>query len=285
MEIGKYAVMEVKRFVDFGLYLETEDGQTEVLLPRKYVPDGTKAGDFLDVFIYKDSEDRPVATTLKPYATVGEVAWLKATSVDNIGAFLDWGLAKDILVPFREQKMKMEEGRYYLVYIYVDEVSGRVAASAKLEKFIKNDELDVQPGEEVNLIVGDESPVGIEVIINNKHWGMLYKNEVFRQLHKGHKLNGFIKKIREDNKIDVSLQKQGYDEVEDASEKIKNALSANDGFLPLTDKSNPEEIAAKLQMSKKVFKKAIGALYKQREIALEENGIRLAGSKNLSEEE
>lgn len=275
MEIGKYAVLEVKRFVDFGLYLETEDGNTEVLLPRKYVPDGTKVGDFLEVFIYKDSEDRPVATTLKPFATVGEVAWLQATSVDNIGAFLDWGLAKDILVPFREQKMKMEAGRYYLVYIYVDEISGRVAASAKLEKFIKNDELDVAAGDEVNLIVGDESPVGIEVIINNKFWGMLYKNELFRQLHKGQKLTGFIKKIREDNKIDVSLQKQGYDEVEDASGKIKNALSENNGFLPLTDKSSPEEIAQRLQMSKKTFKKAVGALYRQREILLEEEGIKL----------
>lgn len=280
MEIGKYAVLEVKRFVDFGLYLETEDGNTEVLLPRKYVPDGTKAGDFLEVFIYKDSEDRPVATTLKPYATVGEVAWLKATSVDNIGAFLDWGLAKDILVPFREQKMKMEAGRYYLVYIYLDEVSGRIAASAKLEKFIKNEDINLAVGDEAELIIGDETPVGIEVVINNKYWGILYKNEVFQPLHKGQKLKGFIKKIREDNKIDVSLQKQGYNEVENASGKIKMALTENDGFLPLTDKSSPEEIAGKLQMSKKVFKKAIGALYKQREILLEENGIRLAESKN-----
>ncbi len=271
--LGKYNTLKVKKLVEFGAYLQG-DGEDEILLPKQYMPEGLDAGDDIEVFIYKDSEDRIIATNLKPYAQVGECAYLEVKAVNRIGAFMEWGLMKDLFVPFREQKIPMAGGKKYVVYIYVDEDSDRIAASSHLNKFIKNEHLDLEEGQEVDLLVTEHTHLGSKVVINNRFWGMLYKNEIFQEIHVGERLKGYIKKLREDDKVDVSLQKQGYDEVSTAKETILRKLSMNHGYLPLTDKSDPEDVKESLQMSKKLFKKAIGALYKDKKIALEDMGIR-----------
>ena len=272
--IGLMNDLEVVKEVDFGIYL---DGGThgEILMPKRYVPEGCKPGDVLNVFIYLDSEDRLVATNEKPKAMVGEFALLPVVSITNVGAFLDWGLPKDLLVPFREQQQSMEAGRSYLVYVYLDDESQRIAASSKLDKCVDNIPVDYEVGEEVDLIIAGQTDLGFKAIIDNSHWGMIFKNEVFQPLKVGQKLKGFIKTIREDEKIDLSLQKEGYEKIDDISQSILNKLAASNGFLPLTDKSSPESIKGTFQISKKNFKKAIGSLYKHRLISLEEDGIKL----------
>ncbi len=274
INIGKYNLLRVVKKVDFGIYL---DGKTdgEILMPERYVPEGTEIDDVLNVFIYLDSEDRLIATTEKPYAQVGEVAFLKVKSVNNIGAFLDWGLMKDLLVPFREQKTDMTEGRSYLVFVYIDEKTNRIAASAKLDKFINKTAPQYAIGEEVDLILESETDLGYKAIINNSHWGMLYENEVFEQLEKGQRLKGYIKKIREDNKIDLSLHKPGYERVEPAEKAILEMLKEKGGKIDVTDKSDAEQIYQLFGVSKKTFKKAVGALYKKRLIILEPNQIKI----------
>ena len=272
--IGLMNDLEVVKEVDFGIYL---DGGThgEILMPKRYVPEGCKPGDVLNVFIYLDSEDRLVATNEKPKAMVGEFALLPVVSITDVGAFLDWGLPKDLLVPFREQQQRMEAGRSYLVYVYLDDESQRIAASSKLDKCVDNIPVDYEVGEEVDLIIAGQTDLGFKAIIDNSHWGMIFKNEVFQPLKVGQKLKGFIKTIREDEKIDLSLQKEGYEKIDDISQNILNKLAASNGFLPLTDKSSPESIKGTFQISKKNFKKAIGSLYKHRLISLEEDGIKL----------
>lgn len=274
IKIGQYNKLKVVKDLDFGLYL---DGDTagEILLPARYVPRGVKPGDELEVFIYHDNEGRLITTTAKPNAVVGEFAWMQVKMVSNAGAFLDWGLMKDLLVPHREQKAEMKEGRWYMVHVYLDHVSERIVASARINKFLDNTPPFYERNQEVDLIVTDETDIGYKVIINNAHWGLLYRSEVFSPLSKGEKLKGYIKEIREDEKIDVSMYKLGYDKVDGISQNILNVLKQNDGYLPVHDKSDAEEIQLLFSCSKKSFKKAIGGLYKQKLIAMEENGIRI----------
>ncbi|MEI7421238.1 MAG: S1-like domain-containing RNA-binding protein [Prolixibacteraceae bacterium] len=274
---GRYNTLKVVKFVDFGVYLDGAE-QGEILLPARYVPETCEVDDDLEVFIYLDSEDRIIATTEKPFAQVGEFAMLRVIAVNNVGAFLDWGLMKDLLVPFREQKMDMVAGRSYLVYVYLDPDSGRIAASAKLEKFLDNVIPEYQVGEEVSVIVESESTLGYNAIINHLHRGILYHDELPGPLNKGQQLKAYIKKVREDKKIDLSLYRPGYEQVDSVSQAILDRLKEAGGFLPFTDKSDAALIFDHFAISKKVFKKAIGALYRQRRIVLEEKGISIVQS-------
>lgn len=270
---GRYNTLKVVKYVDFGVYLDGEE-LGEILLPARYVPEECEVGQELTVFIYMDSEDRIIATTEKPYAQVGEFAFLRAVSVNSVGAFLDWGLMKDLLVPFREQKMSMVAGKSYLVYVYLDPDSQRIAASAKLEKYLDNVIPEYQTGDEVSLIVEGESTLGFNAIINHLHRGILYHDELPGPLKKGDQLRAYIKKVREDHKIDLSVYRPGYGQVDEISVKILDELKKAGGFLPFTDKSDAAQIFDYFAISKKVFKKSIGSLYRQRLISLEENGIR-----------
>jgi len=273
-QIGKTNRLKVLRKVSIGIYL---DGETlgDLLVPNRYVPEGTKEGDELEVFIYLDSEDRLIATTEKPYAQVGEFDLLKAAAVTKVGAFLDWGLPKDLLVPFSEQQQKMVVGNQYLVYVYLDDNTKRIVASAKIDKFIDNLPPDYTIGQEVQLIIAARTDIGYKAIINGIHSGMLYHNQVFSSLTIGQKMKGFIQKVRDDEKIDLLLEKPGYEKIDDLSQVVMDQLNAKGGFIALTDKSDPDEIARLLGMSKKNFKKAIGGLYKKRMIDILENGIKL----------
>jgi predicted RNA-binding protein (virulence factor B family) len=273
-EIGKVNHLYVVKEVDFGIYLDGGD-LGEILMPKQYVPEGTQPEDMIDAFIYLDSEDRLVATTLKPYAMVEEFALLEVVSVTQVGAFLNWGLPKDLFVPFREQRQPMEEGKKYLVYVYLDTNSKRIAASSKIEQYLDNIPVDYDEGEDVDLIIVNETDLGYNAIIDNSHFGIIYKNEVFQPLNPGDRIQGFIKKIRTDGKIDLSLVKAGYEKISEFADKIMAELEKHEGFLKLTDKSSPEEIYKTFKFSKKNFKTAVGALYKKRMITLEENGIRL----------
>lgn len=273
-EIGKYNSLRVIKEVDFGVYLDG-DQEGEILMPIRYVPAKCQVGDYVDVFLYLDSEDRPIATTEKPFAQVGEFAMLRVKSVNKIGTFLDWGIMKDLLVPFREQKVTMLEGRSYLVYIYVDEESKRIVASAKLNKFLDKSLPEYAVGQEVELVIESETDLGYKAIINNCHWGILYENEVFEQLAKGLKIKGFIKKIRPDNKIDLSLHPLGYEKVDPLTQMILDELKKEGGFIPVSDKSDAEEVYRVFGISKKSFKQALGALYKRRIITINPDGIRL----------
>lgn len=264
----------VIREVDFGVYLDGED-LGEILMPKKYVPKDCRIGDVVQVFVYFDSEDRLVATTEKPYAQVEQFAYLKVVSVSKFGAFLDWGLKKDLLVPFNEQKHRMEEGREYIVYIYSDEETGRIAATSKLERCLDLYKGDYQVGDEVELFICEETDLGFKTIINNAHRGLLYKNDLFKAVKKGEKVKGFIKQIREDGKIDVTLNKPGYEAIDEIARKILDVLKKNKGFIAVTDNSSPETIKAFFGISKKRYKKAIGALYKKRLVTLHEDGVRL----------
>lgn len=274
LEIGKYNTLKVIKEVDFGLYLDGGDGK-EILLPTRYVPQDTKTGDEIEVFIYHDNEGRLIATTVHPKAVVGEFRFMQVRSVNETGAFLDWGLMKELLVPFREQKATMHEEGWYLVYVRLDEITGRVMASAKVDKFLDNTPPDYQFNQEVNLLVAEETDLGYRVIINNLHWGLLYHSEVFRPLKRGEQTKGYIKEVREDEKIDVSLTPLGYKKVDGLSGTILETLNANGGYLAVHDKSDPEQIYALFHCSKKAFKQAIGLLYRQQLITLEREGIRL----------
>ncbi|MFD3000020.1 S1 RNA-binding domain-containing protein [Pontibacter toksunensis] len=276
IELGNYNKLEIAREVDFGVYLTSEDG--DILLPAKYIPKGAQVGDMVRVFVYRDSEDRIIATDLEPFATVGQFACLTCTDTASFGAFLDWGLEKDLLVPLNNQKDKMQVGRKYCVYLYLDETSDRVVATSKLGKYLQNENMQLTEGEEVQLLVAGFTDIGIKVIINNAYMGMLYQNEVFQDLHMGDKTTGYIKAIRPDNKVDVTLRKPDatvLSEAEDASEKIMRLLQQGNGWLPLSDSSTPEDIYKTLAMSKKTFKRAIGGLYKAGKIEIEEGSIRL----------
>lgn len=279
VDLGNYNELEIAREVDFGVYLTSEDG--DILLPGKYVPEGARVGDTLRVFVYRDSEDRIIATTLEPYATVGQFACLTCTDVAPFGAFLDWGLEKDLLVPLQNQKNKMQVGQKYCVFLYLDEESDRVVATSKLGKFLYNHDIRLQEGDEVQLLVAAFTDIGIKVIINNEYLGILYKNEVFRDLRLGERTTGYISRIRPDDKIDVTLRKPGttlMEEKDEAAEKILRLLQQGSGWLPLSDSSTPEDIYQTLGMSKKTFKRAIGGLYKAGKIEIQPDNIRLSKS-------
>ena len=274
IEIGKYNTLTIDRDTQVGLFLT--DGKEDVLLPNKYVPKVFEIGEEIEVFVYLDHEERPVATTLRPYIQLNEFALLRVNYTNRIGAFMDWGLEKDILVPFKEQARPMEKGKRYLVFLYMDKKTNRLVASSKTNQFLNNEELTVEVGEEVDLIVSHITDLGINVIINEQHKGLIYKDEVYDdRIRTGDRLRGYIKTIRLGNKIDVALQKQGFDAVEPNAEKIMDELRASRGFLRLNDNSHPEDIKTVLKMSKKTFKKAIGVLYKQKLIEIKEDGIYL----------
>lgn len=273
-EIGKINILKVVRETDNGVYLDGEN-LGEILMPRKFVTDEVKESQEAEVFIYTDSEDRLVATTETPLAKVGEFAFLKVVSTSRFGAFLDWGLAKDLLVPFREQKAKMADGGTYLVYVYLDLQTNRIAASAKIDKFLDNTPSDYEPGDEVDLLIAEETELGYKTIVNSEHWGMLYKNQVFRPLFIGQKTKGYIGKVRDDDKIDLLPEKPGYEKVDAISQKILDELKQNRGFMAVSDTTSPEMINALFGISKKNFKKAIGSLYKKRLIIFDSDGIRL----------
>jgi len=273
IELGKYNTLKIVRDTSVGLYLT--DDKDDVLLPNKYVPEEFEIGQELTVFVYLDQEERMVATTLEPYIYLNEFALLRVSYTNKFGAFMNWGLEKDLFVPFREQARPMEGGKRYLIHMFLDEKSNRLVGSSKLNQFLKNDDLTVEEGEEVDLIVSHITDLGINVIINEQYKGLLYKNEVYDDLRTGDRLKGYIKVIRPDNKIDVSIQKPGFESIEPNAEKILDELRASRGFLRLNDDSHPEDIKTVLKMSKKTFKKAIGTLYKQKLIEIKEDGIYL----------
>lgn len=274
MKLGQYNTLTIARDTNVGLFLT--NGIQDVLLPNKYAPKTFEIGQELTVFIYLDHQERLVATTLEPKIYLNEFALLKVNYTNKFGAFLDWGLEKDLFVPFKEQARPMEQNKRYLVYMYLDEKTNRLVASSKLNQFLNNTELTVSPWEEVDLIVSHITDLGINVIINEKHKGLLYKNEVFEDLRTGDRIIGYIKNIRPDGKIDVSRNKAGFQKTDKFSEIILQELKQNNGFLPLHDNSHPQEIKSILSMSKKSFKAAIGTLYKQRLIVIDNNGISLS---------
>lgn len=272
--IGKLNWLSVVRETDCGLLFDGGD-LGEILMPRRYVSNAWKPGDVVEVFLMLDSEDRLTATTEKPIAQVDEFACLRVVSVTGIGAFLDWGLPKDLFVPFREQKMKLREGQKALVRIYLDEVSGRIAASCKLDRFLDRTAPDYTPGEKVKLMICSQTDLGYKAIVDGHHWGVIFKNEIFQPLERGQKTEGYIKQIRPDGKIDLSLQPTDANRFASVAESIVGYLKEQGGFMPITDKSPPEEIYRLFGVSKKAYKRAIGGLYKKRLITFENNGTKL----------
>lgn len=274
MELGRINTLEILRESDHGIYLvDAEDN--EVLLPNRYVPEEFKIWDKIDVFVYLDNEERLVASTDFPYIMRGEFALLRCNQVTNFGAFLDWGLVKELFCPFKEQAFKMKPGGWYLVHCYLDEKTERLVASSKTNRFLDNKNLTVEQFDEVDLIASHPSDIGWNVIVNKKHLGLIYKDNIFKDISTGDKLKGIVKKIRPGNKLDISLEKIGYRNIEPNAEKIIQELENNEGFLALNDKSNPEAIKNALQMSKKSFKKALGSLYKKRIVDIKPDGVYL----------
>ncbi len=274
MNIGEFNTLTILRQRSPGLFLSDDEGN-EVLLPNRYVKDSHTEGGQIDVFVYLDNDERPVATTDTPYIKKGEFALLRCNQVNKYGAFLDFGLVKELFCPFKEQAFKMLPGQWYLVYCYLDEDSGRLVASSKTNRFLSNEELTVKKFDEVDLIISHPTDMGMNVIVSQKHSGIIYNSDIYRDLNIGDRLKGIIRKVRSDNKLDVVLSQIGYKSIEPNSEKIMLKLEASEGFLPLHDKSSPDEIKAELQLSKKGFKKAIGHLYKERLIDIKEDGIYL----------
>lgn len=271
-KVGEYNLLRVKKESEYGLFLD--GGDQEILMPKRFVPAGAQKGDELKVFIYHDSENRLTATNQEPYGIVGDIVNLKATGVTEQGAFLDWGLMKDLFVPASKQISKMHPGQDYLVKIYLDELTNRVAATEKIDPYLSNENLTVKELDMVDMIIYRRSEIGFIVIINNQHTGVLHYSEVFGTLDIGDKLKGFIKTIKRE-KIDVVVGKPGYERVESEADKILRLLKENDGYLPYHDKSDPEEIYEFFSMSKKTFKMTTGALYKQRKIMFTQTGIKL----------
>lgn len=270
--LGKYNQLEVVKFVDFGLYLNGGD-DGEILLPKRYIPEGTKEGDLLNVFLYLDNEERLVATTQTPLIQVGEFGYLEVSWVNQYGAFLNWGLMKDLFVPFREQKMRMVQGKSYIVYCYQDEESFRLMASAKVDKFLSKDCPPYEAGEQVNILIWQKTELGFKAIVENKYAALLYDSEIFQPLHTGMQLKAFVKQVREDGKIDLILQKAGPRKVDDFAETLLKYIREHNGFTSFNDKSDAEEIYQTFGVSKKTFKKAVGELYKMRLIILQPDGI------------
>lgn len=278
VNVGEKNRLTVKRMHTLGAFLDG-GAAGEVLLPTKYLPQACSVNDELDVFVYIDSDEQLVASTKIPFAQVGEVAWLKAVAVDKIGVFLDWGLPKDLLAPYSEQPYRMEVGYRYLVMIFLDEKK-RIAASARINEFLEDEnEGKFTVGEEVSLIIADKTDLGVKAVINNTHWGVLYKNEMFQTVKKGQTVTGYIKKIRDDDRIDLSLQKPGYVKLrmQGLAGQIFNEIEKQGGFLAMNDKTPPEIIYKTFGVSKKMFKQAIGKLYKQRLIVIENDGVRKVG--------
>lgn len=285
LQLGKKNVLKAAWKVDFGMYLEGGGYEEKILLPERYVPEGLKVGDEIEVFLYLDNEERLIATTLEPKAMVGDFAYLEVAWVNEYGAFLDWGLMKDLFCPFREQKRRMEQGRSYIVHVHIDEESYRIMASAKVEKYLvrTTPDKDGNPGEpipykvgdEVSLLVWQKTDLGFKVIIDNAYAGLLYDTQIFRNIHTGDRVKGYISNVRKDGKIDVKLQKNGHEQVTDFAQVLLKYLQTQGGRCRLGDKSDAEEIKDQFGVSKRTYKQAIGDLYRQRLIKITENGIEL----------
>lgn len=275
IELGKFNRLKVVKEVTFGIYLDGGDAG-EILLPQRYVPEHYEIGEELDVFLYLDNEERLIATTLTPFIQVGEFAFLEVMWINEFGAFLNWGLMKDLFVPFREQKMKMQVGRSYIVYAHVDDESYRIVATAKVDKYLSKDRPEYQPGDAVDILIWQKTDLGFKAIIDNKYSGLIYDNEVFSQVTTGMRMKAYVKQVRDDDKIDLELQKAGARKVDDFSKTLHEFIEKEGGHISLNDKSDAEDIYAMFGVSKKTFKKAVGDLYKKRVIVLGENGISLA---------
>jgi uncharacterized protein len=274
--IGVHQELAILRHTTVGLYLGDETGEEDVLLPNKYCPRKFEMGEKLRVFVYRDYEERKIATNLEPKILLHQFGFLRVTSVTDVGAFMDWGLEKELMVPFREQRERMKEGRWYIVYLDIDKKTDRLYATNKLDKRLQNDNLTVKEGDAVDVMIMQKTDLGYNVIVNQQHKGLVFESDIFRILNIGDKVTGYVKEIREENKLDITLQPIGFENFNDPNcEMILSKLKARDGFLAITDKSTPEEIYAKFSISKKAYKKAIGTLYKQRKITLEQEGIRL----------
>ena len=277
MRVGEIQTLTVNRLSDYGLYLADEEGN-EALLPNRYVSLSQKVGDNVEVFIYHDSEDRITATTDTPTITAGKVAWLKVVDKNIHGAFLNWGIAgKDLFLPNRNQQGGIVIGNHYPIYMYVDDITGRCVATNKLRSFVNNDDIvTVAKGQQVDILVVSESPIGYRVIVENRHWGMLYKNQIFRPLTLGERTTAFVTKVTEERRIDLSLQRGGYAQVKDSAEQLYDAIVAAGGSLPLNDNSSPEQIQQTVQMSKKLFKRSLGVLLSHKRVVTTEQGIKIA---------
>lgn len=268
MKIGEYNKLVINRFVDFGAYL-IDDEDNEVLLPKRYLTGDEELDDEIEVFVYNDSENRPVATTEQPFASVGQFCLMRVKAVNAIGAFLDWGLtAKDLLVPFREQRVRMQAGRSYIVYVYLDPSSQRIVASAKLDKFLSNSLPDYYHRQKVDVLIVQQLEIGYRIIVDGMHWGMIYNNELYQQVNIGEHHMGFIKQVRDDGKIDVTLAKIEKMRIDDVADDILHYLHECGGKMNLNDKSSPDDILRTFNCSKKDFKKALGLLYKQHKVIL-----------------
>jgi len=273
LAIGKYHTMRIDRETEPGLFLSNEEGD-EVLLPNKYIPETFMIWDELEVYVYLDHEERPVATTLKPFIELGGFGYLECTAVSSHGAFVDWGLEKNLFVPFAQQARPMKKGSWYIIYMYLDEKTNRLVGSSKTQKRFDKAE-GLNKFDKVDLLVSHITDLGANVIVNGKYRGLIFKDDIFEDIRTGDTLPGYVKKVRSDGKLDIVLQPEGYKSIEPNAQYIYEELEANDGYLPLHDKSAPEEIQAQLGLSKKSFKKAIGTLYKDRKIRIEPDGIYL----------
>lgn len=276
IELGHYNRLRVIKEVEFGLYLDGGD-DGEILLPKRYVPEQVKPGDELEVFLYLDNEERLVATTQQPLVQVGEFACLEVAWVNQYGAFLHWGLMKDLFVPFSEQKMKMEVGKRYVIHAHLDDESFRIVASAKVERYLSKEKADFQPGQEVDILIWQKTDLGFKAIIENQYGGLLYEDEIFQPIHMGMKLKAYVKQVREDGKIDLMLQRPGMAKVTDFSQTLLAYIRQQGGSITLCDKTPAEEIYAAFGVSKKTFKKAVGDLYKKRLVRLLPDGIEYCG--------
>lgn len=275
IQLGRRNQLEVLREVDFGLYLDGGE-MGDILLPQRYVAEGTKVGDTLDVFLYLDSEERLVATTQHPLVQVGQFAYLEVSWVNQFGAFLNWGLMKDLFCPFREQKMRMQQGAKYIIYCYVDEQTSRIVASAKVEKFLSKERPTYQPGDSVDVLIQQKTDLGFKTIVDGRYSGLIYQNELFRQLHTGDRVKAYVKQVRPDGKLDITLQQQGQQNIEDFARQLFQYIAAtDDGYCPFHDKSDAEAIYEEFHVSKKTFKKAVGDLYKHHLVTIEPDGLRL----------
>jgi predicted RNA-binding protein (virulence factor B family) len=273
-EIGQILELEALKDTPQGVYLITDDGK-EILLPNKYVPADIKMGELVEVFIYTDSEDRPIATTLEPKVKLNQCAFLNCIDVNQYGAFFDWGMEKDLMVPFSEQFLRMTSGKRYLIYLYKDEMTNRMVGTTKMGRFIRENKLEIKTGDQVNLLVSGETEIGYKVIVNNKHYGMVFKNEVFKPIEIGEKMKGYLQRVRKDDKLDITLNSSNLSEVEVLANKIFERLLKEDGKLNFSDKSTPEVIYKEFQVSKKAFRRATGMLYKERKIIITPEDITL----------
>lgn len=284
IHIGKLNTLTVLRETDVGLFLVDKE-QNEVLLPASHVKEKYDTGDQLDVFIYTDSEQKLIASTARPYAEINTFAYLRVTDVAEFGAFMDWGIEKDLFVPYSTQKIKMLADEFYVVYIYLDEQTGRLVASSRLENFVTTDDIQLEVTQEVSLLVAEESDLGFSVIINGKYKGLIYHNDIHQDVFIGDEMTGYVRNIREDKLIDISFQRSGFKNVLDSTEVVMEYLEKNKGFLNLHDKSTPEEISIRLSMSKATFKKAIGILYRHRKVLIKPDGVYLVTGETEGTEE